>query len=152
MLAAALAVLATGPVAGLGAVFGLGAVLVRWASPSLSALAGAQAVLGPAGDVGPTLAAASAWCASFAVASAVPADGVRWRSPARVAVVLAFGLSAGIVVAGPSLTQRPLTRLVGAFVGVLLAGVLADRVPARWRSPVSLLLGAAALALAIGAP
>lgn len=151
LLGAALAVLAAGPLAALGAVLALAAVLVRWASPSLSALAGAQAVLGPAGNVGSAAAGASAWCAAVALALAVPAPGASWRSPARALVVAAFGLSAGLVVAGPSVVQRPATRVLGAVVGLLLAGALAEQVSPRLRAPFAAAVGAAALALAVAA-
>jgi hypothetical protein len=53
------------PVAALGAA--LVASSWRWGSTSLEALAGAQAVLGPAGWVGPTAAALSSWLAGVAV-------------------------------------------------------------------------------------
>jgi hypothetical protein len=43
------------------------AATARWGSPELAAIAGGQAVLGPAGLLEPPLAAASAWCAALAV-------------------------------------------------------------------------------------
>lgn len=44
----------------------------RWGSTSLDALAGAQAVLGPAGWTGPAAAVASSWLAALALVLALP--------------------------------------------------------------------------------
>ncbi|MGI8758899.1 MAG: hypothetical protein ACR2K0_06290, partial [Acidimicrobiales bacterium] len=74
-MAAALAVLVARPVA-VGAVLFAGlAVLERWGTPSLSAVAGAQSVLGPGGAIGPAAAAASAWFAAAALVLASPGAG-----------------------------------------------------------------------------
>lgn len=51
----------------------------RWGSTSLEALAGAQAVLGPAGLVGPGTAAAASWLAGFAILLAIPGLAPRPR-------------------------------------------------------------------------
>jgi len=53
--------------AGLAAAGALGAAMVRWGSPSLSAIAGAQAVLGPAGWTGSRAAIVSAWFGAVAL-------------------------------------------------------------------------------------
>ena len=58
----------------------------RWGSTSLDALAGAQAVLGPAGFVGPTTAAAASWLAAVAIlvsSAPAPAHVGGMRSPER---------------------------------------------------------------------
>lgn len=54
----------------------------RWGSTSLDALAGAQAVLGPAGIVGPATAASASWLAAIAILLSVPAHvgGMRDRN------------------------------------------------------------------------
>src|SRR5438128_1803905 len=56
-----------------GVAIGAGlATLLRWGSPSLTAVAGSQAVLGPGGLVGPVVAAASAWLAAAALVLVAP--------------------------------------------------------------------------------
>ncbi len=55
----------------------------RWGSTSLEAWAGAQAVLGPAGVVGPGRAAAGAWCAAAALVLAAPRRMGRSRHEVR---------------------------------------------------------------------
>lgn len=181
------------------------AVAVRWGSASLSGLAGAQAVLGPAGLVGPRPAAASAWLAGAALVLAVPsarwdrpppaalppgaaapaapphrpggrraqplvaagrepvldapaaadegrpARSARWpwaRPPAAALVVaIALGVSAAMVVAGPSAAGDPLQRAGATLAGVAAAvGVSA----LRWRRLVSGLAAAAGVG-AVGA-
>jgi hypothetical protein len=67
----------------------------RWGDSSLEALAGAQAVLGPAGGVGPAPAAAGAWLA----AAALVAAAARRPHPLEAA---ALGAAAAAVLAGPA--------------------------------------------------
>src|SRR5436190_13971425 len=55
------------PASALATAGALGATLVRWGSPSLEAIAGAQAVLGPAGWTGSNAAVAAAWLAGAAL-------------------------------------------------------------------------------------
>ena len=55
----------------------------RWGSTSLDALAGAQAVLGPAGFVGPTAAAAGSWLAAVANVLSPPPEGGGMGVPAE---------------------------------------------------------------------
>lgn len=55
----------------------------RWGSTSLDALAGAQAVLGPAGFVGPATAATASWLAAIAILLSVPAEVGGMREPRR---------------------------------------------------------------------
>lgn len=117
----------------------LGAASWRWGSTSLEAWAGGQAVLGPAGWVGPARLAASSWLAAAALVLAAPAP--RWRTVVsdlaggdRVATVeparrsaaatlatLALGLAAADVAAGPALGDRWWVRGLGALAGVLAA-------------------------------
>jgi hypothetical protein len=132
-----------------GDVFAFGAVLLaalsvvaRWGTGSLAALAGGQAVVGPAGLFGTAAAVGSAWYAGVAIVLASPGG---WLS-------LPFGVSAGLLVAGPAVAS-PATagvRAVGAAVGVA-AAVLAPRlVPTRLAVRVAFALAALAVALAVG--
>lgn len=79
VLAALLALAAWRLPAVAAAVPALLATAWRWGSTSLEALAGAQAVIGPAGWTGPTPAAVSSWLAAAALVLAVP--GRQPRSP-----------------------------------------------------------------------
>ncbi|HUF33638.1 MAG TPA: hypothetical protein VMN58_10585 [Acidimicrobiales bacterium] len=158
------------------------AVSVRWGSSSLSGLAGAQAVLGPAGLVGSRPAVASAWLAATALVLAVPsarwaratseapppgpaappaspsppsdvpgrrraqplvaasrapaatsetigdgrARGIarrRWPRPPVAAFVgaVVLGLSAAMVVAGPSAAGDPVQRGSASLAGIVVA-------------------------------
>ena len=107
---------------------------IRWGSTSLDAIAGAQAVLGPGGTVGPGLAAASAWCAAAALVLAAPRG---WRAPA-------FGLAAGLSVAGPAAADGG--QLALRVAAGVLAGALAVAA-GRWLPPVAARPAALVLAL-----
>lgn len=100
----------------------------RWGSTSLEALAGAQAVLGPAGLVGPGRAAAGAWLGAVALVLSAPA---RFGSSARRFVdgvaVAASGASAALVVAGPAVGDDWWIRAV-ATIAAIGAAALASRV------------------------
>lgn len=74
LVLAVLLVIAARRLTALAVLPGLVAVSWRWGSSSLDAWAGAQAVLGPAGVVGPARAAAACWLAGAAVVLATP-DG-----------------------------------------------------------------------------
>src|SRR5439155_17998361 len=108
-----------------GVVVGL-AVVGRWGTPSLAALAGGQAVVGAAGVTGPTLLAASAWCAAAALALA---------APRRPVATVAFGLAAADVVAGPAALSSGggllAIRVAASLVAVLLAFFTATSIPPR---------------------
>ena len=93
------------------------AVLVRWGGPSLSAVGGDQAVLGPAVLVGSVAAGASALLAALAIAL---------LAPRSLPVLLALAVVAGAVAAGPELPHDLPVRLAGA----VLAGGVAFA--ARW--------------------
>lgn len=111
----------------------------RWGSSALVAWSSNQAVLGAAGFVGPTSAAAASWAAAGAVllAAAHPAAGVlrREREPFAVLDGLqagAVGVVAGLVALGPSFDDNPQARVGGAVVGAGLAVglcMLRGRVP-----------------------
>ena len=130
-------------VAGVGVLVAL-AVLGRWGTTSLSALAGLQAVVGPAGLRGTSLAAASSWVAASALV--VVAATVPRRVPAAV-----LGLTAALVVAGPAITTASDAGIrVGAGAGAALAASLvAGRVPRRLAVPTALTLAAASAVLAV---
>lgn len=132
-----MAVAATGVIVGL-------AVLARWGTTSLTALAGVQAVLGPAGLRGSALAAASSWCAAAALivaAALVP----------RRTVAATVGLLAGLVVAGPAPSDLALgvERAAGALAGAGLAVLVAGRVSGRFGVPVAVAMAGVALVLAV---
>jgi hypothetical protein len=113
------------------------AVLVRWGSPSLSAVAGGQAVLGPALVVGSTAAALSAVAAAVAI---VLSARDRLTAPA-------FGIAAATVAAGPAFPHDLAVRVAGLVVGVALA-VAATRLP---RPVTTVAVGAGAVALLLAA-
>ena len=121
-----------------------GTALLRWGSPSLTAVAGGQAVLGPAILVGSTASAASAWLAAAALVTATP----RLRGTDELVVAVVAGVSAGAVAAGPTLVDDPVVRIAGAVVAVAVAVVL-GRLP--YPRLLAAVLGVAALGLgAIG--
>src|SRR5438105_1518860 len=121
------------------------ATLTRWHTASLTALAGAQAVFGPAGLTGPIAAALSSWAAAGALLLAAP---VGWASAP-------FGLAAALVLAGPSGASLGglLVRLLGAVAMVDLAVSVGRRVPVERRQPPGVAVGAVAVVLAwLGRP
>lgn len=113
----------------------------RWGVTALPGIAGAQDVLGAGGWVGPTRAAAATWAAAVAVALSAPdpawrtvvatlVDGQRvatvepaGRSLAGLIGLLATGATVGLVLAGPALAERPLVRVGGLLLGVVLAAL-----------------------------
>jgi hypothetical protein len=107
-----------------------GAALLRFGSSSLDALAGAQAVLGPGGVVGPARAAASTWLAAGALVLGAP-GGLS---------AVPFGLAAGALVAGPA-PRTPFDVLL-RLGAALLAGGLAW-MAGRWLPPWLMWPGAA---------
>jgi len=130
-----------------GVVVGL-AVVGRWGTPSLAALAGGQAVVGAAGVTGPTLLAASAWCAAAALALA---------APRRPVATVAFGLAAADVVAGPSAVSSGdggslAIRVAASLVAVLLAFFAASWIPPRLARAAALVVAVAAALLVLASP
>lgn len=133
------------------------AVLVRWGSSSLGAIAGAQAVLGPAGWTGDAAGIASAWLAALALLACVPAwpsGGGNGRAPMIVVVFASapFAIAAADVTVGPAPGGALLARLVGSVVAVAIAVVVcrssADRRGDRARSVAAVVMGAVAILLA----
>lgn len=129
-------------VAGVGALVAA-SLTIRYGTSSLAAAAGAQAVLGPGALVGDPLTAASAWLGALALAFV----------GRRGLPILAFGLAAGAVVAGPDVAG-PIefaVRAGGALGGVTIAWAAARYIPrrrARWTAAV--LAGLAVAAAAAG--
>jgi hypothetical protein len=126
---------------GLAAAAALGAALVRWGSPALGAIAGAQAVVGPAGWTGSTAAVASAWLAALAlVFAAVPFE----RVPTTVVIVSVapFAIAAADVVVGPAPGGAIGWRVLASAVAVVVTTLVA-----RWRSLPMVAVAAGVLAL-----
>lgn len=167
VLAGLLAVAAWRPLATAGVVPALVAASWRWGSTSLEALAGAQAVLGPAGLVGPGRAAATSWLAAAAILLVVAwpltagrragedrsARPVPPPSPERARLLLvaaASGASVAAVVAGPApggaVWARAATAIFGTAlaVGVALVRSRGGRLPAAL-DVAAVLAGLAAL-------
>jgi hypothetical protein len=126
---------------GLAAGAALAAALVRWGSPALGAIAGGQAVLGPAGWTGSSLAVASAWLGALAlVLAAVSLDKRRWVVSALS--VSPFAIAAADVVVGPAPGGALLLRVLASVVALGVTTLLA-----RWRSMPMLALTCGTLAL-----
>jgi hypothetical protein len=118
------------------------AVLARWGTGSLAALAGGQAVLGPAGVHGTGAAIGSAWYAGAAIVLASPGG---WPA-------IPFGAAAGLVIAGPAVTSvaTGATRLGAAALGITAALLVPRFLPARLAGRVGVAFGVLALLLAVG--
>lgn len=123
----------------------------RWGTSSLEALAGAQAVLGPAGGVGPTAAAVGSWLAGAALLLAL----ARYDEALTAAAV---GAAVSAVVAGPAPGgELPVRVLAGVGVALAAYGLGRARVGAPRLDAALAWLGAAAgvgavLAVAPDAP
>ncbi len=150
VLAALLVVVAWRPAA-VAVVPALVASAWRWGSTSLDAVAGAQAVLGPAALVGPTSAAVASLSAALAILAGVPGRSLDGASPnrgprgAQLMVAMATGAAVAAVVAGPGVGGEIWVRVVvGAVASVGAAGVA--RLRTRGDSVGRVLDGGAALA------
>lgn len=141
LLAVLLGLAAGDLTAGVTAALALAALAVRWGSTSLDAIAGAQAVLGAGGLVGPAAAVAAAWAAAAALVLA----------PRREWQAVAFGAAAAVCVAGPSIAGPgdAAVRGAGVMAGIGTALALGRRVPVPARRRAALGSAAAALALAL---
>ena len=138
VVAAVLALAAWRPIPVLALAPALVASSWRWGSTSLEALSGAQAVLGPAGWVGPRTAAAASWLAAAAVLlAATRALDVGGRHPRPTAEDADLAVEGGLVTFGGDDRGR-----------ASAARPDADGRTA-WRAPGG--LGAVVLALAAGA-
>jgi hypothetical protein len=126
---------------GLASAAALVAALVRWGSPSLGAIAGAQAVLGPAGWTGSPFAVASAWLGAVAlVLAAVSLD--RTSMVVTALSVAPFAIAATDVVVGPARGGALALRVLVSVVALVVTTVVV-----RWRSLPSVAVGVGALAL-----
>ena len=152
VLVVALALAAGSVLATVALIGALAGVVLRWGSSSLGAVAGAQAVLGPAGWTGGAAAVASAWAAAVAIVLASPADAVpglpSWVAPTATAAP--FGLVAALVAVGPgpggALALRVVASVVATAAVVALGRTRRPQLTAA-RARVAVGLGAAALVL-----
>ena len=121
------------------------AIAGRWSTSSLGAIAGGQAVVGASGWTGPAAFVVSSWCAAVAIALA----GAKHRSSA-----VAAGITAGLVVAGPSAVtvSGAAVRVAGALAGVGLALLAWRLVPGRVRLTVAIAIAVVALAAMLAGP
>ena len=116
------------------------ATTIRWGSGWLVALAGAQAVLGPAITVGPVASAASSWCAAASLVVAVP--------DRSLVVAAGVGTVAALLAAGPGGWDGIAVRVLATAVAVG-ATVLVGRLGrARMRAIAAAVLAVAAVVLA----
>lgn len=131
-LATLLAVVAWRPLAAAAAGAGLIAASWRWGSTSLEAIAGAQAVLGPAGLVEPASAATASWLAASALVLVTGRLRAPGAGPAPRALhalsAAATGAAAAVVVAGPAPGGDVWVRVLA---GVLATGLAAAVVAVR---------------------
>ena len=159
--AAVMALTSTGDVLLLGALLGVAAgevsvgatgvlagfvVVGRFGSSSLTALAGAQQVIGPAGVTGPVLLAAAAWCAALATVLA---------SRGEALAAAAFGLAAADVVAGPAAIPfrhggGPVAmRAAASLVGIAVAWFVGGWIPPRLARAAALVAAAVGVVLVL---
>jgi len=145
VLAALLALGAWRPLPAIAVAGALAATAWRWSSTALEDIAGAQAVLGPAGFVDPPAAAVAAWFGALAIVLATPNLVEAWlfeRARARALSIaqpawlsralewlppLASGASAAVVVAGPARGGDVWARVLAAVVALALARLVAGR-------------------------
>lgn len=153
---AALGVSAWSRRCGVAAVVASLAVSVRFGTAVFDDLAGIQSVLGPAGVVGPEVAAASTWAAAAAVLlaagdpSRAPGDRARSR-PVVLVQALAAGAVAAAFVAGPGpddLVVRAGATVAAALVAALIAATDRWAPIRRHRPSVAVLVAVASLVAA----
>jgi hypothetical protein len=126
---------------GVASAAALAAALVRWGSPALGAIAGAQAVLGPAGWTGSSAAVASAWLGALAlVLAAVSLD--KTSTVVTFLSVAPFAVAAADVVVGPAPGGALALRVLAS-----LCALTATTLLARWRPIPVVAMGSGALAL-----
>jgi hypothetical protein len=153
VLAVLLAVLAERPARVLGALGALVGSCVRWGTTTLGAIAGAQAVLGPAGWTGSTLAVSSAWAGAVGLVAATPRP--LKVSAGDLVAAAPFGVAAAAVVAGSGpggpLAVRVLAALVAVALGATVSRLRRQPAAAAIADGVALLGGIAAVVLAVWA-
>lgn len=111
--------------AALAAVLAVAATSVRFGTTGFGDLAGIQSVLGPAGIVGPPVAAASAWCAAAAVLLTTTAVRTGTGRLRLLPHALASGALAAALVAGPGPGRGLAVRIGATVAAVLVAWALA---------------------------
>jgi hypothetical protein len=119
-------------------------VLGRFGTTSLAALAGVQHVVGPAGTTGPVLLAAASWCAAAALILATRTEFV---------VVVAFGVAAADVLAGPAVhdAQSLAIRMACSLVAVAVAWFVGGWVPPRLARTAAVFAGLLGVLLVLAA-
>ncbi len=126
-------------------------VAVRFSTVTFDDIAGIQSVLGSAGTIGPTTAAASAWVAASAVVLSLRTRDDR-TGLHRCVVALAGGAMAAAIAVGAGPGGDIVHRVAVTTVAALLAFVLmrTDGSPrlARARAVVAVVSGVAAVVLA----
>lgn len=141
------------------------AVAGRWGAFSFSALAGGQAVVGPAGWSGTAAMVVSSWAAAAAVLLVCPRrprrSGAAAQSPARQgsgagvppAGALASGLVAAALVAGPAVGRATVSvvalRAAASAIGTIVAVLVVRAVPPRRARVMGLIAAAAAASVAL---
>lgn len=135
------------------------AVVGRWGSSSLAALSGGQAVVGAAGWSGPVAMVLSSWATAFAIVLAcprrrpVPTAATEGATGVSLAGVLACGLLAAALVAGPAAGADPAPvvalRVGASLVAVVVAAVVAGACSRPTARVGALIAAAAAAALAV---
>lgn len=143
VLALLLGVLVAVPVPVVTVVLVALATAVRWGSPWLVAIGGAQGVLGPGGLVGPPLAAASAWLAAAALVLVVPGR--------TIVGGLATGVTAAFLVAGPAGDEGGGVRVLGTAAAVVVALLVSYQPRRRLPALVGVGLAVVATGLAVAA-
>lgn len=141
------------PLAGAVSVLAVLGALARFGDTSLPALAGAQAVLGPAVAVGPLVGAVGSAVAALACLLAVPRRGADVDGGPVVPVLL--GLLAGLVAAGPAIAggwADAVVRGCGAAAGVAAAWVVVPRFRLPGRRWAAAALAGLGLLLCVAAP
>jgi hypothetical protein len=154
VLAALLALAAWRPLPAVAVVTALVGTAWRWSSTALEDIAGAQAVLGPAGLVDPPAAAVAAWLGALAVLLATPDlrlppeedPGGRWARWVVTGVpVLAHAATAAVIVAGPSIGGDVWARLLAVVVGVGAVVAVRRWVPTTRRTLIEAIAAGAGL-------
>jgi len=118
-------------------------VLGRFGTTSLTALAGAQHVLGPAGATGPLALAAASWCAAVALT---------FSTRAEFLIAAVFGLAAADVVAGPAAAHGGgalAVRIAASLLAVAATWFVGGWVPPRLARAAAVLAGVLGVVLVL---
>ncbi len=125
----------------------------RWGSSSLAALAGGQAVLGAGGWSGPAGMVVSSWAAAAAVVLVCSRRAGSASTPEVPVGILASGLLAAALVAGPAVGQDTgsvvTLRVVASVVAVAVAVLVVRACPPRATRVAGVIAAVSAAALAV---